>query len=94
MSKLRCDQLRATILTLADGAHQARINDLLDALEEEIGAATIRYIADIVQVQADSAPLAYSGLSGQVAQRALSGCVRTVRYTDWERDDIFTPASE
>ena len=78
------DQLRATIITLADGPHMERIRDLLDALEDEIGAAAIRRCAAIVQVHADSAPLAHSDPdAGRAAQRALTRAAQSVRLTGW-----------
>ena len=86
MSKVQA--LRDVILTITDSQHRARINDLLTALEQEIGAVTMRYATNIVQTQADDASLAYSDPT--FAQIALQNAARTLRHRDWERDHVLT----
>jgi hypothetical protein len=82
MTKIQA--LRDVILLLVDSQHRARIDDLLTALEQEVGAAAIRHAASIIQSQADDAPLAYSNRT--FAQIALQNAARTVRHSEYERN--------
>ena len=85
MSKAQA--LHDVILLLVDSHHRARVSDLLDALEEEIGAATLSYAARIIQTQVDDAPLAYSDHT--FVHQALTHAVRTLRLREWNRDDVL-----
>jgi gamma-glutamylcysteine synthetase len=86
MTYIKINQLRDVILTLADNAHRDRINDLLNALEQEVGYATLDYAERCVRVRADDARTAHSNpVAGEYAAMLLAHAADSLKYADWER---------
>ena len=89
----KIEQLRAVIVMLADGAHRARLIELLNALEQDIGAATLTYAARLVAVRATDARAAHSNsMAGDYAATLLAQAAHRIAFTDWERDVILEEA--
>ncbi|PDW02284.1 hypothetical protein [Candidatus Viridilinea mediisalina] len=94
MAASKIDQLRDVILVLADKAHRDRIIDLLNALEQDVGAATLSYAAQLVRVQAADALTAHSNpIAGAYASNLLFKAANDVDRTDWERTAIIKAAT-
>ena len=83
MGLQKVNALRRMILLMADAAHRDRINDLLNALEEDIGAATFRYAANVARVYATDADR--WGRTPDDMHRVVS----TIETLDWEREKIM-----
>jgi len=82
----KIDALRRAILMLADGAHHDRITELLDALEQDVGHATLAYAARIVRVHVGEAASSYSdGRTASAVSGALSRTAQKISITEWDR---------
>jgi hypothetical protein len=89
MSKVNA--LHHVILTLADFAHHERLKDLLNALETEVASAVMQHAAEIVQVKATDADIAYYPAdNARIAKEALTDAAHDLRYAEC-RSEIWRP---
>ena len=82
--------MRWVIKTLTDRCHHQRVDDLLDALESEVGALTLEYATGIIGAQIESQRYAYSDdAHADVAVQTVAKLRRSLEFTEWDRRKII-----
>ena len=86
---IKADGVRRMIELLVPPHHRGRVNDLLTALEQDIGYGTLHYAVALIDMCLANDQTMYGDVSvAMQVDRAEQRLRRAINHATWQRDDI------